>query len=138
MLWVPKTTLASFWARKFTSFVAREQLKIPTELAPCAARFRLNPAAATSSASSHVACRKLPFSRISGCVRRAYDPGAVVPLLVMLHGCTQTARGVAVATDLNRLAEEHGFVVVYPQQTTLVPRQPGDRATAGPRSPRRP
>jgi poly(hydroxyalkanoate) depolymerase family esterase len=65
-----------------------------------------------------------------------HDPGAVVPLLVMLHGCTQTARGVAVATDWNRLAEEHGFVVVYPQQTTQVPRQPttgqGPAGRAGP------
>src|SRR5207245_9777716 len=50
-------------------------------------------------------------------------PDGTVPLLVMLHGCTQTARGVAVASEWNQVAEEHGFVVVYPQQTTQVPRQ---------------
>src|ERR1700704_1339777 len=57
---------------------------MPSEFAPRAARFRRKPSAATSSASSHVAFRREPFSRTSGCVRRAYDPGADL-VLGMCH-----------------------------------------------------
>ena len=38
-------------------------------------------------------------------------------LLIMLHGCTQDPDDFALGTDMNRLAEAHGLVVAYPQQT---------------------
>jgi poly(hydroxyalkanoate) depolymerase family esterase len=60
---------------------------------------------------------------IAGQTRRALvhapagvEPHTAVPLVCMLHGCTQDAASFAAATLMNDAADRHGFVAVYPQQ----------------------
>src|SRR5579884_3539011 len=47
-----------------------------------------------------------------------YQIGTPVPLIVMLHGCTQTPTDFANGTQMNTLADQDQFIVVYPQQTS--------------------
>lgn len=42
-----------------------------------------------------------------------------LPLLVMLHGCTQSAEAFATSTRMNQIAAKEGFVVLYPEQNHL-------------------
>lgn len=44
------------------------------------------------------------------------SPWRGAPLLVVLHGCTQDPRDIAVGTRMNALADRHRAVVAYPQQ----------------------
>ena len=47
-------------------------------------------------------------------------PGSVkterLPLLVMLHGCTQSSEAFAASTRMNQIAAKEGFAVLYPEQ----------------------
>ncbi|MFU8898104.1 MAG: alpha/beta hydrolase family esterase [Roseinatronobacter sp.] len=51
---------------------------------------------------------------------RLYIPAATapdpMPLVVMLHGCTQSPEDFALGTGMNALAEEFGCIIAYPAQ----------------------
>jgi poly(hydroxyalkanoate) depolymerase family esterase len=44
------------------------------------------------------------------------DVGAKAPLVVVLHGCTQTAAGYDRGSGWSELADRHGFAVLLPEQ----------------------
>jgi len=55
---------------------------------------------------------------------RLYRPPGVqfgerLPLMVMLHGCTQDANSFAASTRMNRIAMRERFLVLYPEQDRL-------------------
>lgn len=48
-------------------------------------------------------------------------PNAVpgMPLMIVLHGCSQTAKDAAELTGWNELADSYGFYVLYPEQKVI-------------------
>ena len=42
--------------------------------------------------------------------------GEKLPMMVMLHGCTQTAKSFALSTRMNAVAARERFLVLYPEQ----------------------
>ena len=92
--------------RKISDTIARLK-RMPHGVAPArAASSRLKPFAETRSNPGQLkAWSHVPESA---------GPGA--PLVVVLHGCTQTAAGYDEASGWSRLADRHGFVLLYPEQ----------------------
>lgn len=44
------------------------------------------------------------------------EQGKTLPLVIMLHGCTQSAEDFSAGTQMNQLAEKHACLIAYPIQ----------------------
>jgi poly(hydroxyalkanoate) depolymerase family esterase len=49
-------------------------------------------------------------------VSSGYQKGKSVPLLLLLHGCSQKAEDLAAMSGMNDLADRNNFLVAYPEQ----------------------
>jgi len=96
----------------------------PTEApVPGAARLRPQRAAPTVQVADGARFLSATFSAAEGSrpyklyVPSGYRAGQAVPLIVMLHGCTQSPDDFAAGTRMNELAEARTCLVAYPEQT---------------------
>lgn len=105
--------------------VPQNEMPIPAASACANVRKRTTFARTTQEASVEVEERghfsRLVYSNAAG--RRQYrlyvpagTTGEPLPLIVMLHGCTQDADDFARGTQMNALAERHRCLVAYPVQ----------------------
>jgi poly(hydroxyalkanoate) depolymerase family esterase len=58
----------------------------------------------------------VPGARAYALYTPANLPHGKVPLVVYLHGCNQNAADIAVGSKMNQLADQLGFLVLYPEQ----------------------
>ncbi|MET0334585.1 MAG: PHB depolymerase family esterase [Rhizobacter sp.] len=121
-----KRTLAGIWAKSFERSVsawAREGMRQGRQQFGQVAK-QVTKAAAEKRKPPPGPGDWLPGLAVglTGLLRfHVYRPAGLhyaerVPVLVMLHGCGQDARGFALSTRMNRVADKERFVVLYPEQ----------------------
>ena len=104
------------WAQAWTQAQTQGQAQSHANTTPHAPAERIFDADTPGTFSTHT------FSNSAGQRQyKLYVPAVYnnepLPLIVMLHGCTQNADDFAAGTRMNEMAERHGFIVVYPNQS---------------------
>ena len=100
-------------------------LFLATFASACASRPESEPSESTGSVASELGSGIVEvtgFGSNPGALKMyEYVPAGLAankPVVLVLHGCTETAESAAV-TGWNQLADEVGFTVVYPEQQTV-------------------
>ncbi len=93
---------------------SRQAAKLARPTAPSRAAAKIHPMTQHLAIGPAGARRYLLFEPEQA-IRKRSSP-TPRPMLVMLHGCHQTAAELATSTRMNRLAAANGFAVMYPQQ----------------------
>lgn len=99
--------------------IARLLPETPSALAPSAAP--IHPAGTTAHANAGRFSAGTHAAAGLRCDYKLFVPantaGRAMPLVVMLHGCTQNPDDFAAGTRMNELAAAQGFMVLYPAQS---------------------
>jgi len=110
-----RSSLSSLWARSIRRNVKAAQQQVTQAVKKAVAQRREPPPGPgdwiAGSAIGLAGVRRFHLYRPPG-VRRNQR----LPLVVMLHGCAQTAKEFAQSTRMNRLAARERFLVLYPEQ----------------------
>lgn len=101
---------AGEWAQAWTRSQPQEA---PTPHAPAAPTFDAD---TPGTFSTHTFSNAAGQRQYKLYVPSVYN-GQPLPLIVMLHGCTQNADDFAAGTRMNEMAERHGLIVAYPNQS---------------------
>lgn len=101
--------------------VAAAEVHTAPTPAPAAKAFKRAPAPAQTEVEDRGHFTTHSYANAAGMRDyRLYVPAGYrnepLPLVVMLHGCTQDANDFAAGTQMNALAERHNCIVVYPIQ----------------------
>ncbi|MFC9030370.1 alpha/beta hydrolase family esterase [Streptomyces arboris] len=104
------------WSRTVSTLAAAVTLATGAALVPPAAEAQA--AVAPAAALERVANFGANPGALTMYVHRSAALPAGAPVVVALHGCTQSAQIYADNSGLNTFADRHGFLVVYAETTT--------------------